>query len=312
MTDTLEAATGATHDAAPDAASLTPSDVPLGQPLDWPLVDHDGTLLFERGATLVGEMERDFLFRHFAPQRGDHEPPADALASAKPQEPEAAPGVRDLHLSIGASMGLRPQQGASGTPMHPCKLIGIAPNESVFATLPYASGRPIEITLGENVELVAIASQAVYRFVCTVDAIHHAPLDHLVLSKPANIRMLRERKSIRVRARFPVRFGIGDEGYQGVALARGISALGLSLAAPWALGQVGERLRIAFSLRSGNLDTLIETRAVIRNVQQEDGAHAQCMLGLELDSLTSAEQMAMKVYVFDRQDDVVYWGSGPR
>ncbi|WP_213303729.1 flagellar brake protein [Paraburkholderia sacchari] len=296
MTDTLET--------APGAASLTPADLPPGQPLEWPLVDHDGTLLLERGATLVGEMERDFLFRHFAPRRGDRAEAEDAIAHAKPQEQEAALTARDLHLSIGASMGLRPQQGASGAPMQPCKLIGFAPNESIFATLPYADGRPIALTPGENVEIVAIASQAVYRFVCTLHAIHHAPLGYLVLSEPAHIRLLRERKSIRVNARFPVRFGIGAEGYQGVALARGISALGLSLVAPWALGQVGERLRIAFSLRSGDLDTPIETSAVIRNVQQEDGA--QCTLGLELDSLTSAEQMAMKVYVFDRHDDVVY------
>lgn len=302
MTDTLET--------APDAALLTPADLPPGQPLEWPLVDHDGTLLLERGATLVGEMERDFLFRHFAPRRGDCAAPDKALAHTKPQEQEAALAVRDLHLSIGASMGLRPQQGASGAPMHPCKLIGIAPNESIFATLPYADGRPLAITPGENVEIVAIASQAVYRFVCTVHAIHQAPSGYLVLSEPAHIRLLRERKSIRVHARFPVRFGIGAEGYQGVALARGISALGLSLVAPWALGQVGERLRIAFSLRSGDLDTPIETHAVIRNVQQVDGA--QCTLGLELDSLTSAEQMAMKVYVFDRHDDVVYWGNSSR
>ncbi|MDR3098539.1 MAG: flagellar brake protein [Paraburkholderia sp.] len=304
-------APSATPDPAPGTVWLTPAEVPLGQPLAWPLVDHDGALLLARGATLMGEAERDFLFRHFAPQRGDQATPADlaspAPAHAQPHEQDAAPGVRDLHLAIGASMGLRPQQGASGAPMHPCKLIGIAPNDSIFTTLPYVDGRPIEITPGENMELVAIASQAVYRFVCTLHALHQAPSGYLVLSEPANIRMLRERKSIRVRARFPVRYGIGADGYQGVALARGISALGLSLTAPWALGQVGERLRIAFSLRSGNLDTPIETSAIIRNVQHEDGVRAQCTLGLELDSLTSAEQMAMKVYVFDRHDDVVYW-----
>jgi c-di-GMP-binding flagellar brake protein YcgR len=314
MTDTLEASQDAMADAAAGATMLTPADVPLGQPLDWPLVDSDGTLLLERGATLVGEMERDFLFRHFAPQRGDLAAPDAALAPTPAQEPAHALTLRDLHLSIGAMMGLRRQQGASGAPMHPCKLIGIAPNDAIFMTLPYAAQRPIEITPGENVEIVAIGSQAVYRFVCTIDATQHAPFGHLVLSKPANIRMLRERKSIRVRAQFPVRYGIGEksEGYQGVALARGISALGLSLIAPWALGKVGERLRIAFSLRSDGLDTMVETSTVIRNVQQEDGASAQSTLGLELDSLTPAEQMAMKVYVFDRQDDVLYWTSGPR
>lgn len=313
MTDNTEATQEAPQVATPEFAVLTPADVALGQPLDWPLVDADGALLLDIGATLVGEMERDFLFRHFAPQRGDREPPASALAT-KPQQPGAELTVRDLHLTIGALMGLRPQQGASGAPIHPCKLIGVAPNEAIFVTLPYVNRRPIEITPGENVEIVAIASHAVYRFVCTIQAIHQAPPGYLVLSKPANIRMLRERKSIRVRARFPVRYGIGEgiEGYQGVALARGVSALGLSIAAPWALAKVGERLRVAFRLRSGELDSTIETSAIVRNVQQEDGPEPLFTLGLELDSLLPADQMAMKVYVFDRQDDVLYWTSPAR
>ncbi|WP_322042392.1 flagellar brake protein [Paraburkholderia sp. J67] len=308
MTDTLSA----TPDAAPESALLTLADIPLGQPLDWPLVDADGTLLLDSGATLVGEMERDFLFRHFAPQRGDLAAPASV--NAKAEEPDAALSVRDLHLTIGALMGLRPQQGASGAPMHPCKLIGVAPNEAVFVTLPYVDRRPIEVTPGENVEMVAIASHAVYRFVCTIHAMYQAPLGYLLLSKPANIRMLRERKSIRVRAQFPVRYGIGEdsEGYQGVALARGISALGLSIAAPWALAKVGERLRVAFRLRSGELDTTIETSAVVRNVLPAEGAEPLITLGLELDSLSPADQMAMKVFVFDRQDDVLYWTGSSR
>ena len=303
-------------EAQAEAAPLTPDAVPVGEPLAWPVVDRDGALLLDAGSVLVGEAERDFLFQHFAPHRGDVERPevAPQSAAATADAGEAAATTRDMHLNIGALMGLRPEIGASGAPMHPCRLIGFAPNEALFVTTPYVDGRPIAITPGENVEIVAIASQAVYRFVCTVHALSHAPLDYLVLSQPANIRRLRERRSIRVRAQFPVRYGIGEEGagYDGVALARGISALGLSVSVAWALGKVGERLRVSFQLRSGDNATAIETTAVIRNVQAETGDPAQTTLGLELDRLTPAEQMAMKVYVFDRQDDVLSWTSSMR
>nr|WP_308012642.1 flagellar brake protein [Paraburkholderia unamae] len=297
---------------AADIAPLTPDAIPIGEPLAWPVVDRDGTLLLDAGAVLVGEAERAFLFQHFAPHRGDVERGESAPEAT--DRAGAAASVRDMHLTIGALMGLRPQMGASGAPMQPCRLIGFAPNDAFFITAPHADGRSGNIAPGENVEIVAIASQAVYRFVCTVDAVCQAPLDYLVLSKPANIRRLRERRSIRVRAQFPVRYGIGEqgEGYDGVALARGISALGLSVSAAWAVGKVGERLRIAFNLRSGEADTPIETSAIIRNVQVEPGDAAHATLGLELDSLTPAEQMAMKVYVFDRQDDVLYWTGSMR
>ncbi|WP_322031389.1 flagellar brake protein [Paraburkholderia sp. J76] len=307
-----EAADTATASAI-EAAPLTPDAMPVGEPLAWPVVDGDGALLLDAGSVLVGEAERDFLFQHFAPHRGDVARPEAAQSAAA--NAAAAPATpRDMHLNIGALMGLRPQMGASGAPMHPCRLIGFAPNEALFVTTPYVDGRPIAIAPGENVEIVAIASQAVYRFVCTAHALNQSPLDYLVLSKPANIRRLRERRSIRVRAQFPVRYGIGEEGagYDGVALARGISALGLSVSAAWALGKPGERLRVAFQLRSGDNDTAIETTAIIRNVHAEASDPAHATLGLELDRLTAAEQMAMKVYVFDRQDDVLYWTGSMR
>ncbi|QGZ56561.1 flagellar brake protein [Paraburkholderia acidiphila] len=316
MTHPTPEAQAEASDAATEAALLTPDAMPVGEPLAWPVVDHDGALLLDTGSVLVGEAERDFLFKHFVPYRGDVQRSEGAApsAAASANGGESTAAIRDMHLTIGALTGLRPQMGASGAPMHPCRLIGFAPNEALFVTTPYVDGRPIAVTPGENVEIVAIASQAVFRFVCTVHALSQSPLDYLVLSKPANIRRLRERRSIRVRAQFPVRYGIGEEGagYDGVALARGISALGLSVSAAWALGKVGERLRVAFQLRSGENETAIETTAVIRNVQAEAADPAHTTLGLELDRLTPAEQMAMKVYVFDRQDDVLYWTGSVR
>lgn len=300
------------------AVSLTPESLPLGQPLAWPVVDRDGTLLLARGTVLVNETERRFLFEHFAPQRGDLEAPEAPQEESGQGGTDAAPALRDMHLTLGALMGLRSQMRGSSGPMHPCRLIGFAPNDMMFVTPPHVGGRMLELMPGENVDLVAIASQAVYRFVCSVEAICQAPLEYLILSKPAAVRRLRERKSIRVRAHIPVRYGLGEggAGYEGIALARSISARGLSILAPWALGKVGERLRITFTVHSGEVVTPIETSAVIRNVHQEGGpdagTDAAATLGLELDQLSATEQMAMKVYVFDRHDDVLYWTGSVR
>ncbi|TDV04926.1 c-di-GMP-binding flagellar brake protein YcgR [Paraburkholderia caballeronis] len=297
------------------SAVLTPDALPVGTPLAWPVVDRDGTLLFERGAMLVNDSERAFLFEHFAPCRGDALPAsaeaAGPHADAANEPPPAPASVRDMHLTIGASMGLRTQVNG-GSPMQPCRLIGFAPNGALFVTPPHIDGHPMPLLPGENIEMVAIASQAVFRFVCTVLTLHQAPLDYVVLSAPAAIRRLRQRKSIRVNARIPVRYGIGDEGigYDGIGLAKGISAVGLSLTASLQLGAVGDRVRIAFRLRSAALDAPVETTAIIRNVQPARGDDPSIAHGLELDHLTPAEQIAMKAYVFDRQEDLMYWSGG--
>ncbi|CAE6778645.1 hypothetical protein R69927_06646 [Paraburkholderia domus] len=298
----------------PDLPSrhLTLESVPIGTPLDWPIADSDGTLLFASGTILATTDERKFLFDHFHPQRGDRLDTATQPES-HPDHSADTTGkltLKDMHLTIGALMGVRSQLG-SGAPMHPCRIIGFAPNHALFVTPPLQDGRLLPLGLGENVEIVAIASHAVFRFVCTVEAICHAPFDYIVLSKPGVIRRLRERKSIRVHAHLPVRFGIGETGdsYEGLGLAKSISAVGMSLTASWTLGAVGERLRVAFRLKSAEMQTEIETTAVIRNVQKGSAPGEPSAHGLELDQLDAAQQMAMKVFVFDRQDDVQYWSN---
>ena len=291
--------------------SLTLEAVPVGTPLNWPIADSNGTLLFAAGTILATTDERQFLFANFHPHRGD------LLEKAPQPEPQADQPttanltLKDMHLTIGALVGVRSQLG-SGAPMHPCRIIGFAPNHALFVTPPLQDGRILPLRLGENIEIVAIASHAVFRFVCTVESVCRAPFDYVVLSKPGVIRRLRERKSIRVHAHLPVRFGIGETGdsYDGLGLAKSISALGMSLAASWTLGAVGERLRIAFSLKSAEMQTEIETTAVIRNVQKGSAPGEPSTHGLELDQLDAAQQMAMKVFVFDRQDDVQYWSNG--
>ncbi|NPT36919.1 flagellar brake protein [Paraburkholderia xenovorans] len=301
------------HSPTAQTPVLNLDNVPVGVPLEWPIVDADGTLLFATGTILATTDERNFLFGHFHPQRGDL---LDAATQPAPESDAHADTVspltlKDMHLEIGALIGVRPQVG-SGAPMHPCRIIGFAPNHALFVTPPLHDGRMLPLGLGENIEIVAIASHAVFRFVCTIEAICRSPFDYVVLSKPGVIRRLRERKSIRVRTHLAVRFGIGQSGesYEGLGLAKGVSALGMSLAASWTLGAVGDRLRLAFRLKSKDLDTEIETTAMIRNVQQGSGPGTPSTHGLELDQLDATQQMAMKVFVFDRQDDVVYWSSG--
>lgn len=302
---------------APDlpSPSLTLEAVPVGTPLDWPIADSDGTLLFASGTNLATMDERKFLFDNFHPHRGD-------LLGAAPQpeshadHPADTPSdltLKDMHLTIGALIGIRSQL-SSGAPMHPCRIIGFAPNHALFVTPPLQDGRILPLGIGENIEIVAIASHAVFRFVCTVEAMCRAPFDYMVLSKPGVIRRLRERKSIRVHAHLAVRFGIGETGdsYDGLGLAKSISALGMSLTASWTLGAVGERLRVAFSLKSAEMQTMIETTAVIRNVQKGSVPGEPSTHGLELDQLDAVQQMAMKVFVFDRQDDVQYWSNGSK
>src|SRR5215469_18717934 len=89
-------------DAATEAAPLTPQALAVGEPLAWPVVDRNGALLLDAGSVLMGEAERDFLFLHFAPHRGDRErsevAPENATAASKATAGDTAATTRDMHL----------------------------------------------------------------------------------------------------------------------------------------------------------------------------------------------------------------------
>ncbi|MGF6778543.1 flagellar brake protein [Paraburkholderia sp. GAS334] len=291
--------------------ALKADEVPVATSLPWPLIDQDGTLLRARGASIANEEERQFLFEHFRPRRKD-----TIVAGATSPQPEGeAPhptSLAEMHLPIGALLGVRSQIGM-GRPMHPARVIGFAPNQVLFITPPVANGKASPLEVNENVDIVVIASQAVYRFTCTVEALCNFPFNYVVLSKPGAIRRLRERRSIRVHAHLAVRYGSeANEVWDGVGLADGVSALGLSLATKNMLGRVGERLRLSFWIKSGDIETLIETRAVIRNVQADETHKELTAHGLEFDVLEPAMQTALKAFVFDRQDDAYIWNSMTR
>src|ERR1700744_3727856 len=126
------------------SSSLVPDAVPVGTPLPWSIVDADGTLLFTSGTILATTDARAFLFTPFSPQRGDL---LDLHAGQrqKPAPQAESPvelTVKDMHLEIGALIGMRSLVG-SGSPMHPCRIIGFAPNHSIFVTPPLQQGRPM-------------------------------------------------------------------------------------------------------------------------------------------------------------------------
>src|ERR1700688_4812224 len=85
---------------------LQPNDVPIGTPLEWPIVDAGGVLLFDRGATLLQAEDRTFLFQHFQPHRGDLDIEAATPLSNEDTTIQQGPlTIKDLDLTIGMSLG---------------------------------------------------------------------------------------------------------------------------------------------------------------------------------------------------------------
>jgi c-di-GMP-binding flagellar brake protein YcgR len=289
-----------------------PGQLPLETPLPLAVFHHDGTMLLPAGGVLNSE-QRDFLFAHFQPYRNAAElENAEGTQDGHADHARGPLALDDMNLAIGALLGIRSQAG-TGREMLPCRLIGFRPGGALFVTPPSSSSPPWEPFQGEQVEIVAIATQAVFWLVCTVEAVCTHPFRYLVLSEPGTIRRLRERRAVRVRTQLAVRYGVDLTGTSLDRLGIGcdISVLGMSLAAGRQIGEIGERICVVFPIEGGAVGATFQAVAVIRNLRADTPQEGLTLHGLEFDPLSAESQAALKTFVFDRQDAVSYWAGMP-
>jgi c-di-GMP-binding flagellar brake protein YcgR len=292
------------------SSRLLLADVPVGEPLAWPIVTADGVLLCEAGSTLASLAARAFLFEQFEPHRldDDHDATTATQASEANEAPMPAAGaltLDDLGLKIGARVGLR---GPAGSAAYSSRVIGFSTAganraSALFITQPVLSGhQPLALTRGERVELVALTSRSVFQFACTVDSVCREPFHYLVLSEPGTIRRLRARKFVRMATRLPVRFA--DAGKEDIplqiGLIRDISPFGMSLAVAEAGMKLGDRLRLSFRFNTDGTDVEINCHATVRHVQDADLSGANGVYGMEFESLEPSQRIALKSFMAEQ------------
>lgn len=295
---------------------LSVADVPVGEPLAWPIISADGTPLLEAGAVIAGAPDRTFLFAQFDPHRLDASADSPAVAAPAPDvSSPPAPEVLTLDtigLKIGARLGLR---GSTSSAMYSSRVIGFsspgvyrtrAVSRAVFITQPVMSGHePLALTPSERVELVALGTRAVFQFACTVEAVCREPFSYLVLSEPGAIRRLRARKFVRTSTRLPAHFSLidgapGDESATRLGLIRDISPFGMSLAVAEAQAKPGDRLRVSFRFNTDDTDVEIDCQAIVRHVHEAHARDANATYGLEFDALEPSQRIALKSFMAEQ------------
>jgi c-di-GMP-binding flagellar brake protein YcgR len=287
--------------AGPALVRLGPSDVPLNSPLDWPIQAADGALLFQVGTVVPDEAARSFLFQQFELYRpADHSAPA-AKDDGSKDEPI---GLDGIGLIIGGRVGLR-GTGTTGSAMYASRVIGFSNprrngERSLFITQPGMAGfGPLNLSRGEQVELVALTGKGVFRFACTVDATNREPFNYVVLSAPGAIRRLRARKFARMPTRLAARIapeGAAPGNWQ-LARVSDISPYGMSLTVMTVTARVGDRLSVSFHFNTDGMDVLVDTVAVVRHVGEPEAATGFVPYGLEFEALEPSQRIALKSFM---------------
>jgi hypothetical protein len=282
------------------------ADLAADVPLPWPLFDAGGAPLMPAGATLDADAIA-FLFARFAPVRQverDGEPAgdvsdaqrADAEASAAaPQSAEAASSAPRLALSADAMIGLR-RRGSTMRQLSRFRLLGTHPSGPLF--LRPMQPRAVDFAPNDQIDAMAIGQSAVYWFTSVVEAVAFEPAPYLILSTPANLKRVRERRDARVPVRLAARYTAGDA--QGVGLVLDVSPSGFSIAADRALAALGESLAIVLPVatEAGHVEELALT-GLVRGVGEQADASPAWLHHVANAVMTEDAVMRLKAALFD-------------
>jgi c-di-GMP-binding flagellar brake protein YcgR len=286
----------------PALVRLGPSDIPLATPLEWSILAADGALLFEAGTVVPDEAARTFLLQQFEFDRAAEETEESRRAAEAAGDLPLA--LDDIGLTIGGRVGLR-GTGTTGSSMYASRVIGFSNprrnNErSLFITQPAMSGFGLlDLTRGEQVELVALTGKGVFRFTCTVDATSREPFNYVVLSAPGAIRRLRTRKFARMPTRLAARFAPegAPEGEWRLGRVSDISPYGMSLTVHAPVAHVGDRLQVSFHFNTDGMDVQIDAVAFVRHVGATEPVTDVAAYGLEFEMLEPSQRIALKSFM---------------
>ncbi|WP_250453554.1 flagellar brake protein [Caballeronia sp. ATUFL_M2_KS44] len=285
----------------PALVRLSPADIPLNAPLEWPILSPEGAVLFESGTVVPDEAARAFLCVQFQPHRPSQEAAGTASGDAAGEGP---PTLEDMGLAIGGRVGLR-GSGVSGSAMYASRVIGFSNprrngERSLFITQPLMTGfAPLELTRGEQVDLIALTGRGVFRFACTVDATSREPFNYVVLSAPGAIRRLRARKFARMPTRLGARFTVesATDAVPQLGRVADISPYGMSLTVPAATAAAGDRLKLSFRFSTDGVDVQIDTIAIVRHVGPTESGAPGAAYGLEFEALEPSQRIALKSFM---------------
>ncbi|CAM2147182.1 PilZ domain-containing protein [Pararobbsia alpina] len=288
-------------------------DIAFGEPLRQDLADTRGVVVLKAGTVIPDETARGFLLEQFGPltQVPPHEAdpadviPATAAASGattarSPAGTGPATG-QELGLEIGALLRLQPSK-STGLGALGCRVIGVAPNDSIFITPPTTDGQNIDLVFGERLNAVYVSRRAVFGFVCTVQSTFRQPFPYVLLSPPGPITRLRARSALRARVRFFALVGHAPtNALSEFGIIRNLSASGLNLSAREGLAAINDVIRVSFCIHTIGRDHMLDLHGRVRHVRRDENP-GHVSYGLHLQDLSAHDRLLLSYHVLEQSE----------
>lgn len=208
----------------------------------------------------------------------------------------------DLDLQVGDNLQL---QFVGDERRYNARVIGYLPGQSLLVTTPRRDGKIMLVRESQPVVIRLLSGDSVYAFNTQVLCNSAKPYPYLHLGYPKQLERIVVRKAQRARADLIMSVYSGDEGSDKdakSAVMLDVSTTGSLLRSTTALGEVGEKVRLATRLNIATVQTYLSIPSAIRNVREErgDGGRTLYYTGVEFQVTEREDIILLHGFVYER------------
>lgn len=290
--------------------------IAVGEPVPWTVFDQDSNVLLECGDILENQAQLEGLLS-LNPMR--ERQPGDSHAQSAEDDGEAAGGglgaagsngaegsftFADMRLRVGDRIQLQPPAAIS-TERFIVRLIGYLDKVSLMVTMPIANSLAIPVREHDKIVARVFSSQKAFGFDCAVMRVCKLPYQYLHLSFPSVVQGAVVRTSPRIRTKIIASIthaDIGDRSEKMPGVIVDLSADGAQVRSRQQLGDKSQEILLSFRISLHEVDTLLTTRAVIRNViHDEEGTDPlRYHHGIQFLDLASSDRMILQSLIYQQ------------
>ncbi len=210
---------------------------------------------------------------------------------------------KDMQLAVGDRLQVQFPDHLQ-VPRTYVRLLGHMDKVSFIVSAPVHKGLRVPLLANEPLVVRVFTRQSAFLFNASVLRVCRLPFDYLHLSFPNEINGTVIRKATRVRASFPVEVAVGNAAAGEGAEIANISASGVLVTAPVALGKKGNVTRLRFMLNVHGCESPIELDAYLRyldlSAAAPDAGEASYQHGFEFVEPEAETLMLIKGFVYQQ------------
>jgi c-di-GMP-binding flagellar brake protein YcgR len=278
--------------------TLTPSDLSLGVPLPWDVLDSEGKVIFEKARTVDSQPLLDQLMK-LGLYRAAPEPVNERLDVAGTGE------SGEVQISTLAQVQLMPGDPiqlqtlhTTGAERYQVRMIGVHAPISLLVSAPTAQGKLIFVKEGQQFLVRGFVGKDAVAYKTRVLKSNLSPFPYLHLAYPQSVQSMRIRASARVSVDL-VTAVTAPTGQAAAARLVDLSLGGARLISSRPFAKKGDEVKLAFRINPSGIDIYLTLTALVRALHRDDAAPTgQVATGVEFVGLGDQEKLYLTNMVY--------------